>query len=132
MVTVEQNRCTHTQLDHDIHELTFMESSRTAVDDLVTHIKAIMEATPLHAPPGKYLIDCSRVDVPPLKYIAGKVKYLESLRPAERTPAKISILYEGFLGTAANTILSFAMKNRFRFFKPGERDAALAWLIQDE
>jgi hypothetical protein len=34
------------------------------------------------------------------------------------------------MGTLANSVLAVTVKNRFRFFKPADRDAAMEWLLK--
>ena len=131
-MTDERKRCVYTRLDNGIHEFVFTESSRAAVDEFADHIKNIHSITPTDAPPTCYLVDNSRVEAVPLAYVRSRLKDLEGYRPEGRDPSRVALLYDGFMGHIANSVLAVTLRNRFRFFKPADRDAAMDWLLQAE
>ena len=131
-MTNDQKRCIYTRLDNGIHEFVFTESSRGAVDELADHIKTILDTTPADAPPTCYLVDNSQAEVVPLIYTRTRIKELDAYRPEGRAPGRLAVVYEGMMGTLANSILALTVKNRIRFFKPSDRDAAMTWLLQEE
>ena len=128
----EQKRCIYTKLDNGIHEFVFTESSREAIDELAGYIRHILDTTLMDAPNTCYLFDNSRVDAVPIPYLRARIKELDAYRPEGRAPGRLAVVYDGFLGNIANSVLSVTMKNRFRFFKPSDRDAAMSWLLQEE
>lgn len=129
-MTTERKRCIYTRLDNGIHEFIFTESSRDAVDELAAYIRNILDTTPADAPTTCYMVDNSQVDVIPLTYVRVRVKELDDYRPPGRAPGRLAVLYEGMMGTLANSVLAVTVKNRFRFFKPSDRDAAMEWLLK--
>jgi hypothetical protein len=129
-VTAEYKRCIYTRLDNGIHEFVFTESSREAVDEFTDHVKRVLDTTPMDAPPTCYLVDNSQVEFVPLTYARVKIKEMDAHRPEGRDPSRVAILYEGFMGHIANSVLAVTLKNRFRFFKPADREAAINWLMQ--
>lgn len=131
-MNTEHKRCVYTHLDNGIHEFVFTESSREAVDELTDHIKYILDTTPAEAPATCYLLDNSRVDAIPLSYTRTRIKELDAYRPEERAPGRLAVVYDGFMGSLANSVLAMTMKNRFRFFKPSDREAAQTWLLQKQ
>jgi hypothetical protein len=126
----ETKRCIYTRLDNGIHELTFYESSRMAVDEMVSHMSNILKTTPEDAPATCYMVDNSKADVIPINYLRIGIKDLSAQRPSNREPGRLAVIYDGAMGGLVNTVLTLAMKNKFRFFKPEKRDEAIAWLLQ--
>ena len=131
-MTAEHRRCIYTKLENGIHEFVVTESSRETVDELTDYIKHILSTTSLDAPPTRYLIDNSRTDALPIPYLRTRIKELSSYRPKGRAPSTMAIVYDGFLGNIANSVFSLTMKNRYRFFKPSDRQAAQDWLLQGQ
>ena len=131
-MTEEQKRCICTRLDNGIHEFTFTESSREAVDEFTDHVKRVLDTTPMDAPPTCYLVDNSQVEFVPLTYARVKIKEMDAHRPEGRDPSRVALLYDGFMVYIANSVLAVTLKNRFRFFKPSDRDRAMDWLLQTE
>ena len=110
--------------------MTVMESSKAAVDDLMTHIATVLKTTPEDAPLTRYLIISNEVDAPLLGYMRSQVREVASKRPSNREPGRIAVIYDGLLGGLINTMLRFTLNNELRFFKPQERTAAISWLNQ--
>lgn len=131
-MNAEQERCIYTHLDNSIHEFVFTESSRDAVDEFADHIKNVHETTPLDAPTNCYLVDNSRVELVPITYVLRRLKDLEAYRPEGRDPSRVAVVADGFMGHLANNLLAIALKNRFRFFKPEDRENAMSWLLKNE
>lgn len=129
-MTNELERCLYTRLDNGIHEFVFTESSRAAVDEFTNHVKRVLDETPMDAPPTCYLVDNSKVEFVPLTYSRIKIKEMDSHRPEGRDPSRVALLYDGFMVYIANSVLAVTLKNRFRFFKPADRQNAMSWLLQ--
>lgn len=127
MENTKQIHCTHKYHENNIHEFIIHESSRIAVDQMVGYIYKILEETSDEQSP-LYLIDNSQVDAVPLRYLAQRIKEVNSSRSKDRKPGHIAILYEGIIADVANILLRSAMINKFRFFSPEKRDKAIEWL----
>ena len=128
----KQRRCVYTKLDNGIHEFVILEPSKAAVNDMVAYIQTILDTTPDDAPPTCYIIDNSRVNALPIKYLRDRVRELNEYRSTTREPGRLAIIYEGIMGSLVHPIISLPLKNSFRFFKPTERDAAMQWLLKED
>ena len=129
MTHIIEMKCKYQQLDNGIHELTIIEPSRDAVDEMVNHIDDIMGNSQRGDHGERYLIDNSLSDAPPLSYTTTQIKGINARRPADLPPGCIAILYDGMLVTLANSMLRLAMKNQLCFFQSSQRKQAISWLL---
>jgi hypothetical protein len=126
----EQKYCIYTQLDNGIHEFIFTESSRAALDEMANHIKEILKNTPDDAPPTSYLASSNEVELLPLSYLRTQTRKLIKLRPANREPGRLAVLYDGYWGNIVNVVLTMILKSNLRFFRTAKREDAIEWLLR--
>lgn len=126
--------CLYAQLPSGIHELTYTEASRRAVDDFVAHILRIYAEAQANdvGETRLFLIDNSRVGSQPIKYT------LERLREVlgqmdENYSSRVAILYTNSLliNMIKSLVNSLPRRHReFRIFGVNEREAAIEWLMR--
>jgi hypothetical protein len=121
--------CIHRIHDGKIHEYVFTEISRRALDEMFAIVEEIVsEAARNNKPEDQHnptLLD-STIGVQPLNHAFQKMHPLVSQYPAIRQ-ARIAIIVppNPLIGTISKIIRTVTP---MRFYKPGERNQALAWL----
>ena len=121
--------CIHRLHDGKIHEYAFTEVSRRALDEMFAIIEEIVsEAARNNRPEDQYnptLLDSS-IGIQPLNHAFQKMQPLVSQYPAIRQ-ARIAIIVppSPLVGTISKILRTVTP---MRFYKPGERNQALAWL----
>ena len=121
--------CIHHLHDGKIHEYTFTEISRRALDEMFAIIEEIVsEAAKDNRPEDQYnptLLDSS-IGIQPLNHAFQKMQPLVARYPAIRQ-ARIAIIVppSPLIGTISKILRTVTP---MRFYKPGERHHALMWL----
>ena len=125
-MTTTSSACIHRVLDGDIHEFIFMEASRRCVDELLEVVDALnSEVVKTGADPYRSIIVDSTRGLPPINYTFSQMRPLSKKYPQQRASVAL-ICQPNFLVTTI-AIMMRAI-SPIRFFKPDEREQALAWL----
>lgn len=117
------------------HEFIFANDRREAVEQLFIHIETIIHQTPPHELM-LFLLDATHVErLPPFSTIFRKSREFDHKYSAVASPSRFAIVHqpgvlmsliEGFVNTLSSYM---AGRNQARFFKAGQHDAAVAWLL---
>jgi hypothetical protein len=128
-MTTDSPACIHRIHDGKIHEYIFTEVSRRALDEMFAIIEEIVsDAARNNRPEDQYnptLLDSS-IGIQPLNHAFQKMQPLAHRYPAiQRARIAIIVPPTPLLGTISKIIRTVTP---MRFYKPGERNQALAWL----
>ncbi|MCU0512547.1 MAG: STAS/SEC14 domain-containing protein [Anaerolineae bacterium] len=123
-----RTRCRYTVLENGVHEFVMTEISREGVDEFI----AALESMAASLPPGSIapvLFD-SRVGRQPVNYMMNRLRpFMKQHRSAGKSGKMAMIYAPSAMINTVDALLRLVVPNlRVRFFKPEERDAALAWL----
>lgn len=125
-------QCTRTDLANGVYELNVMEPSRQAVEELFAHLRTICdEAESQDTGVLKFLVLTTSK---PLPFVITSSEIRKWAVKYGTVPSRTALMYEGAFATMADMMTrSFGSKRfPFRIFKPDEREAALAWLLETE
>lgn len=74
-------RCAYHLHDNGIHELTYYESSRYAVDEMIAHVENILTQLPPDVTLIRVLTDSSQAASQPFQYMLSKLRALATKYP---------------------------------------------------
>ncbi|GAB4511472.1 MAG: hypothetical protein OHK0046_09610 [Anaerolineae bacterium] len=128
--------CEYTYLPElDIHMLHYTAASRAVVDCVMEHLADLIDRSRVETDRyfGRILIDNSDAPAQPVSHTINRLKEISRNRVAPYRVRGV-ILYEQ--GLIANMLLSMTRLLRLpnlevRFFAPEEREAAIAWLLEN-
>lgn len=123
--------CAYRRLDNGIHEFVFAESSRASFDVFIDQLDDITQATPPHEKLYT-LLDWRQSGMPPLRYAFQRSQTFVKRYP-HHSGGRTAFLYRS--GTLISLVQSFVdvlhSKAQARFFVGDQREAAIAWLLED-
>jgi hypothetical protein len=121
--------CEYQVLDNGIHEFVLLDFSRAGVDTFVEAVEQMNKAIPPGAP-RPILVDSSG-GVLPLNYAFSRMRTMSTATATGNTPSKTAILMQPgvMIGIVGGMMRIFPLL-RVRFFRPGERQAAIDWLLE--
>jgi hypothetical protein len=127
-------RCAYNRLDNGIHELTFRESSREAIDEFFHHVESILKNTDPSSV-ARYILDVTQADRPvSMMGIIQRFRKLETQMP-RRAKGRTAILHPqgSMLSFVDGLIRALApTQDITRFFPVEKRAEAIAWVLSDE
>lgn len=131
LVTKVRAYCQYRVLANGVHEFIMQESSRAAVDDFIDALEEMVTLIP----PGTAapMLLNSVVGIQPISYIFGRVRDLTRKYPPPPPGqrSKIAMMFKPNILIDTIDMMMRSFPNvKVRFFKPDEREAALAWLIE--
>jgi hypothetical protein len=122
--------CIHHFHDEKIHEYTFTEISRRALDEMFATIEEVLTDAEKNNPGEPYkpaLVD-SRIGIQPLNYAFQRMRPLVNRYPGIERVRIALIVPPTPLLSAVSKILHTVTP--MHFYKPTEREQALAWLLE--
>lgn len=125
----DQSGCVYTQHENGIHEFVLNVSSRQSFGALMARLEEIFGA---HAKTDTVpvIIDWSRSGMPPLSYAFQRAREFLTRFPDGPQGRTAYISNANTLVSIAQTFLKvMKVESAGRFFQPGEREAALEWLL---
>jgi hypothetical protein len=136
MTETGQVGCMYLLLENGVHQFTFTNANKPAIDEFFRHVEHILAATPPETV-GRHLIDVSQNSGESAISLAGGVqrfRRLETQLP-HRAPGRTVILHKpgviyGFVDSLIRVLAP--KKDVTRFFPVEERDAAMEWLLKDK
>lgn len=123
--------CICTQLDNGIYSLTINGSSQAAVDEFVSHLDQIyLERKGI--PTLYFLLDMSQVRLP-ITYTMHRARELLALHPNRPGTYTAFIVRSNVIALLDGLIKLVRTQNKdqVRFFKPTDRERAIAWLCDN-
>ena len=126
-------RCSYTLLDSGIHELTFTEASRAAVDELVVHMNAIYDATP---PRGvaRVVVQHRNVGMQPVTYMFQRMREWHARHPVRFSSRAAILIDDTILSWLVDSLLKTVLRTaavEIRYFDTSDREAAMRWLLSE-
>lgn len=120
--------CTCTRLDNGIYSFAFNGSSQAAVDAFIDHLDRLYSEYK-HVPALCFLVDMSKGRLP-ITYTMNHARDLLALHPdrphtytAFVVRSNVIALLDGLI-----KLMRTQNKDQVRFFRPGDREGAIAWL----
>lgn len=129
-----QPGCIYHLLDNGIHEFTFRESSREAIDQFFGQLAEILQTTPT-TDTLRYLVDITlgdkQVSLTKMSWRFRRLDMEIPVRARGRTailhnPGALISFVDGFIRALA------PLKDVTRFFPVDRRDEAIAWVLSEE
>lgn len=122
--------CVYRLLDNSVHEFVLMRGSRATIDEFIAQIEQVVQTTPADVK-RLILIDNSRA-LQPLNYALWRLRQLALVFPQQKGSRVAVILYSTMTVTIMQGMLYAYPQINARFFRRGERDDALAWLLAEQ
>ena len=124
--------CHYERLEDDIHQLTFQETSRHAVDAALGHLDRLMRET---APDNtvRIIVLNTNNKPQPVSYVVTKARSMMIELP-QRAKLRAALVEEGFFATILDSVFRALLNrhDRLRVFGYAERDKMLEWLRRDD
>jgi hypothetical protein len=120
-------------MDSGIHELTFTEASRAAVDELVAHMNGIYDSTP---PRGiaRVLVQHHNVGMQPVTYMFQRMREWHARRPVHFSSRAAILIDDTILAWLVDSLLRTVLRTaavELRYFDARDREAAIRWLLAE-
>lgn len=136
MVEISGARCLYTELPDGVHQFTFHETSREAVDEWTNHLEQLQLAHKWYGKGIVRLMLDARAGSLPIRYLFECLSDYNR-EYAELTPPHVRMAYVyGEESQMLSIFASFAdlmpVPTRAAFFKSEEFDKALGWLKTEE
>ena len=133
------SKCIYQKLDNGIQEYVFTQASHAAVDEFIDHLDWIVANDPDYQGTmiTRILMDTRQSGALPMYYIAKRASEWSKSQPAstQMRTARTAQLYSAhsaYVAIARNLGKVFSNKNAKQEYFQNDRDAALAWLLQDD
>lgn len=128
-----QQPCLYRQ-EGAMHIFTYTEASRSAVDAYMAHLREVLKTTPPHTKLIRILTDSSQCPkAQPLVYMMTQLREIDKNYPQRPLVRNASLFDGGVISSITDSLFStFSRRDKFRVFKPSQREQAVAWLMQEE
>jgi hypothetical protein len=128
--------CHYEWLSQGVHSFYFTPDGHSGLDDFFARLTEILATAPPHTRRLRYLVDVSTAGEgeAPFHELVRRFRELEIALP-QRPPGRTALIAASsrLLNLANALITTLApQKDRTRFFSPGQREAALEWLLRDD
>ncbi len=125
-------RCAYRLHDNGIHELIYYETSRYAVDEMIAHVDRILEQLPAETKLIRVLTDSSQTASQPFQYMLARLRELAVKYPNHPYIRSASLFDGGVMMGPADVLFRLiTRRNKFRLFKPSQREEAIKWLLEE-
>ncbi len=128
--------CEVSRLANGIYQVSFHGSTPAAIDQYLTQLEALFRDNPYHDSIMPLLIEVPDNGSLPVSYFSQGIRRVIDLYP-NRPPTRTAVVTKyNALISIANTFIRLLRYDRVEhpslFFKPTERDLAIAWLLQNQ
>jgi hypothetical protein len=139
MLQKQSQRCKYNLLDNGIHEFIILEATRAAADDYFDALEALVEkllaegATPNDIV--RVLADFCTAGNPPMNHMYQRSRRLLDRYPVHPKTRFANVHRSNFLLSIAQafvSLLTAATRDKARIFVDCDREAAIAWLLEDQ
>ena len=128
----DQPRCTYELVEDNLHELTFTEVSREAVDEFAAHLDRLLRAARPDDTVG--LISNNQLNKPQSTgYALSRTRAVLHALP-QRPAVRAALLDDGFFAKIVDGLFRTVLlrRDRLRVFRHHERAKMLDWLRRDD
>jgi hypothetical protein len=120
-------------LDSGIHELTFTEASRAAVDELVLHMNSIYDTIP---PKGvaRVIVHHDNVGMQPVTYMFQRMRDWHTRHPVHFSSRAAILVDDTILAWLVDSLLKTILRTaavELRYFDTRDRETAIRWLLSE-
>lgn len=131
IATLQRPLCQLRVMDNGVVEFVMQESSRAAVDDLMSLMEELTRLPMMQQTPAT-LLD-SRVGIQPLNYIMSRMSQFAKAHPSQQSGRLAMILPPNPLVSAINAMTrGLFPRIGVRIFTPNQYDEAIQWLTKNQ
>lgn len=130
VITTTGTLCVMSQFSNGVYQFTTTAPTRAAADEYLSQIEALFRDN-TNVPLLRFLIDTT-VAVVPLNYVMPGYKNLQTKYPNRPQVCMAVISSNNWIALMSGFANALRIQQMSRFFKPGQRDEAMAWLLDNK